>query len=145
MGTPPSGGSGSGSSSTSGSSQENTGGGGMGGGSSSNSALITLLKNTTTTWSAAVVGSSTAADLELSTGTSVIAIGGWDGSDPAPSLAQFEAWVQEGKISYLIASGGQGAGGSTSTATEIINWVKAHYKSETVGGTTVYILTSATS
>ncbi|HWC82880.1 MAG TPA: glycosyltransferase family 39 protein [Pseudonocardiaceae bacterium] len=119
------------------------GGGGMTGSGTTSSALTTLLTNAGTTWSAAVVGSQNAASLELSTGTSVIAIGGWDGSDPAPTLAQFETWVKEGKIHYLIASGGQG-GGSTGTYNSILTWVKAHYTAETVGGTTIYDLIKAT-
>ena len=53
-----------------------------------------------------------AASLELASGgKAVMAIGGWSGSDPAPTLAQFEAYVAAGQIHYFIASGGGGGGG----------------------------------
>src|SRR6185295_19058885 len=101
---------------------------------------------TTTTWAAATVGAQSAASLELSTGTSVMGIGGFTGSDPAPTLAQFQAYVQAGQVRYFIASdvgGGMGGGpGGSGTGTAIAAWVAAHYKAVTVGGTTVYDLTS---
>jgi 4-amino-4-deoxy-L-arabinose transferase-like glycosyltransferase len=102
-----------------------------------------LLKATTTRWAAAVDGSQSAATLELSSGTAVMAIGGWS-SDPAPTLAEFQAYVAAGDIGYYIV-GGQGGGpggpgGGTSTASEISTWVAANFSSETVGGSTVYVL-----
>ncbi len=78
-----------------------------------------------------------------------MAIGGFNGTDPAPSLAQFEKYVSEGKIHYYIASGGGFGGGggpgrSTSDdASAITSWVESHFTAETVGGVTVYDLTSA--
>ena len=70
------------------------------------------------------------------------------GSDDAPTLAQFQAYVEAGDISYLIASdGGRGGGGrgggSDSAATQITAWVEATYPATTVGGATVYDLTSS--
>ncbi|MFI5910156.1 glycosyltransferase family 39 protein [Dactylosporangium sp. NPDC051541] len=113
------------------------GGGGQGGGGTE---LTTLLRATTTKWAAATTGDQTAAELELETGKSVIAIGGWDGSDPAPTLARFKAWVSAGKVAYYIAGGrGGGLGGGNS---EIAAWVAANYTATTVGGTTVYKLTA---
>jgi 4-amino-4-deoxy-L-arabinose transferase-like glycosyltransferase len=115
--------------------------GGMGGGdASASNELTALLSKTTTTWAAAVSGSQSAASLELATGKSVIAIGGFSGTDDAPTLAQFKQWVAEGKIGYYI-SGGQGGRGSSSAASEIQSWVEANYSSATVGSTTVYALT----
>lgn len=114
--------------------------GGMGGDATASSELTALLSKTTTTWAAATSGSQSAASLELATGKSVIAIGGFSGTDDAPTLAQFKQWVAEGKISYYI-SGGQGGGGS-SAASEIQSWVESNYTATTVGSTTVYKLTS---
>jgi len=117
-----------------------------GGGASVSSALDKLIKATTTKWAAATVGSQTASALELSTGKSVIAIGGFTGSDNAPTLAQFESWVAEGKIRYFVAGGGLGGGnggGSGGAASQITQWVQQHYTATTVGGTTVYDLTKA--
>ena len=127
------------------------GGGGLLGGSSVSSALKTLLTTDSSkyTWSAAVSGSQNAASYELATGTSVIAIGGFNSTANGPTLAQFETWVSEGKIHYYIASGnggGFGGGGSSSgSSSSIEQWVSEHYTATTVGSTTVYDLTQATS
>lgn len=120
------------------------GGGGMGGNASASSALTALLAKTTTTWAAATSGSQSAASLELATGKSVIAIGGFSGTDDAPTLAQFREWVAEGKIAYYISGGqsGGGAGGNSSAASQIQSWVAANFTATTVGNTTVYELVS---
>jgi 4-amino-4-deoxy-L-arabinose transferase-like glycosyltransferase len=114
-------------------------GGGVGGTSAT---FIAALERTTTRWAAAVDGSNSAASLELSTGgKAVMAIGGFTGSDPAPTLKQFEAYVAAGDITYYIAGGqGGGPGGGGGVASQITSWVEAHYKSTTVGGETVYVL-----
>jgi hypothetical protein len=123
--------------------------GGQGGDGQANSALAALLAKTTSTWAAATGGSQSAATLELASGKSVIGIGGWDGSDNAPTLAQFKQYVAEGKIAYYISGGkggggGQrgGPGGSASSASEIQAWVTANYTATTVGTSTVYSLIS---
>jgi hypothetical protein len=117
-------------------------GGGMGG--QADSALVNLLKATTTRWAAAAVGSQSAAPLELSSGKAVMAIGGFTGSDPAPTLAQFQAYVAKGEIRYFIGGGGMGGGPGRGNS-EISTWVAAHFASTTVGGQTVYDLTKKTS
>ncbi len=58
------------------------------------------------TWVAAAVGSQNASGYQLATGDPVMAIGGFNGSDPSPTLAQFQQYVAEGKIHYFIGSGG---------------------------------------
>ena len=58
------------------------------------------------TWVAATVNSNKAAGYQLASGDPVMAIGGFNGTDPAPTLAQFEKYVAEGKIHYFIAVGG---------------------------------------
>jgi len=122
------------------------GGGGPtgGGGQAASSALVTLLKATDTTWAAATIGSQSAAPLELQSGKAVMAIGGFTGSDPSITLAQFEKLVDAGKIRYFIGGGGR-PGGSGSDTSAISSWVASHFSSSTVGGTTVYDLTKATS
>jgi hypothetical protein len=126
--------------------QGGQGGQGGPGGTTTSAALTTLLQDAGTTWSAAVVGSQSAASLELSSGTAVMAIGGWSGSDAAPTLQGFQALVAAGEVHYLIASGDGGGmggrGGADSVGTQITTWVKAHYTATTVGGQTVYDLTS---
>ncbi|MDN6459131.1 hypothetical protein [Bifidobacterium mongoliense] len=77
----------------------------------------------------------------------VMAIGGFNGSDPAPTLKQFKEYVQQGLIHYYIASssgGGTQMGGSGS-ASEISSWVAEHYTATTVDGVTVYDLSAEAS
>jgi 4-amino-4-deoxy-L-arabinose transferase-like glycosyltransferase len=114
-------------------------GGGMGGGEgSSSSAVGELLAKTTTKWAAATTGSQNAASLELASGKAVIGIGGWSGSDPAPTLDEFKAYVAAGEIKYYIDGGrGGGPGGGSS---EITAWVTANFTATTVDGQTVYDL-----
>ncbi|GIE87008.1 glycosyltransferase family 39 protein [Actinoplanes regularis] len=117
----------------------------MGRGGGGNSELTALLKAGTTKWSAAVSGATSAADLELASGTSVIALGGWNGSDPSPTLAEFQAHVAAGQIHYYISGGGMGGGrmgGGTTQSSEIATWVSANFTATTVGGTTIYDLTT---
>ncbi|MCW2527394.1 MAG: hypothetical protein JWM76_2254 [Pseudonocardiales bacterium] len=122
---------------------------GAGGGATTSSALTTALKATTTKWAAATVGDQSAAELELSTGKAVIAIGGWSGTDNSPTLAQFKAYVAAGKIRYFISGGGMGGGGTQSgtqsVGTQITAWVTANFTATTIGSSTVYDLTAATS
>ena len=94
-------------------------------------------------WVAATVDANNAASYELATGEPVMAIGGFNGTDPAPSLSQFEQSVEQGKIHYLIG-GGRGMGASGSNANQIESWVSQNFASTTVGGVTIYDLTQPT-
>jgi 4-amino-4-deoxy-L-arabinose transferase-like glycosyltransferase len=62
-------------------------------------------------WAAAVVGANDAAGYELAARVPIMAIGGFNGTDPAPSLAEFENYVKEKRIHYFIAGAGFGGGG----------------------------------
>ena len=75
-----------------------------------------------------------------------MSLGGFNGSDPYPSLAQFQALVNAGRVHYFIAGGmgGGGFGGGGSSMSEIASWVESNYASTSVGGITVYDLTSPT-
>ena len=68
-----------------------------------------------------------------------MAIGGFNGSDPAPTLAQFQDYVSKGRVHYFIAGGMRGSGGGSSS--QIASWVSANFAAMTVGGVTVYDLT----
>ncbi|MFI0810931.1 ArnT family glycosyltransferase [Streptomyces echinatus] len=97
------------------------------------------------TWAAASVGSQNAAAYQLATGAPVMAIGGFNGTDPSPTLAQFKKYVAEGRIHYFIAGGGMGAGGGSGTASQISSWVQKTFTKMTVGSATFYDLTRETS
>ncbi|MDT5052528.1 MAG: hypothetical protein QOF66_894 [Mycobacterium sp.] len=116
-----------------------------------NTELASLLGATHTPWSAATNGSQSAAALEISSGTSVMAVGGWSG-DPVPTLQQFIDDVHAGKISYYVEAG-RGANSpavhgevirstlhTASHTREIADWVAAHYAGTVIGGSTVYHL-----
>jgi hypothetical protein len=120
--------------------------GGMGGDAATSTELTALLSASDSTWSAAVPTSQTAASLELSSGTSVMSLGGWSGSDSAVTLAEFQQLVANGDVHYYIGGGqGGGPGGSSdSTSSQIADWVQANYTATTVGGQTVYDLTAPT-
>ncbi len=135
---------------TTGAATQRTGGGGANilSASTPSTELTTLLETNASdyTWVAAAVGANSAAGYQLATGDPVMAIGGFNGSDPWPTLAVFEQYVANGDIHYFIAGGGQGGGGGTSStnvSSQITSWVESHYTATTVGGTTVYDLTVA--
>jgi 4-amino-4-deoxy-L-arabinose transferase-like glycosyltransferase len=96
------------------------------------------------TWVAAAVGSQTASGYQLATDDPVMAIGGFNGTDPSPTLAQFQQYVAEGKIHYFIGGGGFGGmRGGSGDSSQIAEWVAANFEAQSIGGTTVYDLSNA--
>lgn len=91
----------------------------------------------------AAVGSSTSGSIALQSGRNVINMGGFMGSDPAPSLAKLKHFIAAGELHYVLLSsarqgGGSGApgGGSdtSSSATQTRDaWIRSH-------GTVVYVI-----
>jgi len=124
-------------------------GGGMGGllnGSQVGDELSRLLQDGSDgyRWTAAAIGANNAASYQLASGEAIMAIGGFNGSDPAPSLAQFQEYVRDGKVHYFIAGGGFGGGGfgpGANTSSGISTWVTQNFTSRTVDGVTIYDLT----
>ncbi|WP_405398097.1 ArnT family glycosyltransferase [Streptomyces microflavus] len=125
------------------------GGGGMGGllnGASVSTEAKALLEKDADayTWAAAAVGAQNAASYQLATGEPVMAIGGFNGSDPSPTLAQFKKYVAEGKIHYFVSGGTGGGGmggGGNGTSSRISSWVTENFTEVTVGSATFYDLT----
>ncbi len=120
-----------------------TGGGGMGGlldASTPSTEVVAALSEGASNyrWVAAAIGSQNAAGLQLGSGLPVMAIGGFNGSDPSPTLAQFQDYVDQGLIHYFAASGnggGRGGGmGGSGTASEISTWVQANFTAVTIDG-----------
>jgi 4-amino-4-deoxy-L-arabinose transferase-like glycosyltransferase len=118
------------------------GGGGLGGNTQVSSALTRLLADGATgyTWVAATVGSESAAPLQLAAGEPVLAIGGFNGTDPAPTLAGFEKLVSEHKIHYFVGQNRSSFGGGSGDASQITSWVESRFTGETIQGVTVYDL-----
>lgn len=121
-----------------------------GGAQSANATLVRFLvaNRGSARWIAATSGSGSAAPLQLAAGAPVMAMGGFSGGDPAPTLAQFIALVKAGDLRYYVAGGmgGGGMGGDRGDGTAIQSWVEAHgaeVASATVGGATVYDLSPA--
>jgi 4-amino-4-deoxy-L-arabinose transferase-like glycosyltransferase len=130
--------------------------GGYLGGDTASPQLDAMLRATTTRWSAAIDHSSPAAALELSSDTSVMAIGGFK-NDPTPTLDEFQNYVKNRDVTYYIVAkprtpkngqpgqepqqnpGGRPAG-PTSGHQDIADWVAADFTSTSVGNATVYDL-----
>ncbi|HEY9314583.1 ArnT family glycosyltransferase [Williamsia sp.] len=122
--------------------QRGAAGGGLLSGSQPTEELVALLSTDAGdyTWVAAAIGSNSASGYQLATEHSVMPIGGFNGSDPSPTLVEFQVYVNEGKIHYFIAGGGQ-MGGGGGTASEITEWIEANFTATTVGSVTLYDLT----
>ena len=107
-------------------------GGGLGG--SASKQLIAYLEahRDGATWLVAVRGSDAAAAIILQTGgIPVMAMGGFSGSDPAPTVAQLEQYVKEGKLRYVLTGGrggfgggGFGGGGGGGVVASVTSWVE---------------------
>ncbi len=143
---------------------------GMGGPESEQASpqLVALLRGAGTRWAAATTGAMNQAGLQLASGVPVMPIGGFIGSDPAPTLAQFQQDVATGQVRYFVVGGGpggmtggpggapgasdapgargapgaDGTGGPMSRGTSgaITSWVTGHFTKIEVGGRTVYDL-----
>ena len=90
---------------------------------------------------AATTGSNSASGYQLATGDPVMAIGGFNGTDPTPTLAQFEQYVSEGRIHYYVGGGGgvrgrrpRGFGNLDLVADRLLG--QPHYTAVTVDGVT---------
>jgi hypothetical protein len=96
------------------------------------------------TWVAAAVGANNASGYQLATGDPVMSLGGFNGSDPWPTLEAFQQYVANGEVHYFIGGGGGRGGqlGGSNATTEIAQWVAANFTASTVGGVTVYDLTA---
>jgi 4-amino-4-deoxy-L-arabinose transferase-like glycosyltransferase len=109
-------------------------------------AVATLEENADSyTWVAAAVGANNAAGYQLATGDPVMAIGGFNGSDPSPTLAQFQQYVADGQVHWFIGGGmGMASDGGSSASAEIAAWVQENFTARTIDGVTMYDLSGAT-
>ncbi|MFI7003848.1 glycosyltransferase family 39 protein [Nocardia sp. NPDC050175] len=123
--------------------------GGLLGASKPSDKVVSLLEQNGAdyTWVAAATGSNSAAGFQLATELPVMPVGGFNGSDPSPTLDQFKDYVAQGKIHYYIGSGREGGGrgrdsADPSTSSQIAQWVQANYTATEVDGITLYDLTT---
>ncbi len=79
------------------------------------------------------------AAMMLATGTSVMAIGGFTGSDPYSTLPRFQQYVADGEIRWFVEGGG---GAPWWGDDAITTWVRQHHTAQTVDGRVVYDLTA---
>ena len=116
--------------------------GGPGGAEADNAELAALIESADNRWAAASIGSHTASSLELKTGASVMAIGGFTGSDNSPTLEQFQQYVADNEVRYFIAGDRGGPRRDSGAASDITTWVQQNFTAIDVGGTTVYDLSA---
>lgn len=93
------------------------------------------------TWATAVVGSESAANYQLELGRAVMPIGGFDGTDPYPTLEQFRDLVDLKRIGSLTVQNlppltAEGRGESA----RIVEWVRSHFAPDTFDGAEFYDL-----
>ena len=97
------------------------------------------------TWVAATVGSNNAAGYQLASGAPVMAIGGFNGTDPSPTLQEFQRYVADRQIHYFIRGkmmiGHWGPSTGSSESSDIAEWVETHYTPQTVDRVLIYDLT----
>jgi hypothetical protein len=95
------------------------------------------------TWVAAAVGSNTAAGYQLATQRPLMPLGGINGTDPSPTLAQFQQYVAVGRVQWFIGGGvGMRSNTGSDSAHEIATWVEENFEARTVDGLTVYDLSA---
>jgi 4-amino-4-deoxy-L-arabinose transferase-like glycosyltransferase len=110
-----------------------------------NPQLDAMLSATHTNWSAAISRSSVAAGLELTSHTAVMAIGGFSGRDPVPTLSEFQQYVAGHRVTYyLVADDYHDHVDSWPwhrQQSDVTDWVVANYAPVRVGDYTAYDLT----
>ncbi len=117
-------------------------GGGLGGNTSDSALLSYLVANQgSTTWIVAINSAQEAGSIELATGLPVMAMGGFTGSDPTPTLDQLKSYVASGKLRFVLASGGGfggggfgGGPGGADTSSERTTWVTSTCQVVNYGG-----------
>ena len=116
------------------------------GASSVSSALVKAISSGSSsyTWAAAAIGSNSAAGYQLATGLAVMPLGGFNGSDPSPTLGEFEKLVANHEIHWFIGGSVGAANGGSAAASSIASWVAANFTATTVDGVTLYDLSGGT-
>ena len=93
------------------------------------------------TWLVAVSSANQAGPIQIASGIPVMAMGGFMGSDPAPTLEQLQAFIRQGRLRFVL-EGGPGGGpggffggdGTGNVAVARTEWVRSACTPVTVGG-----------
>ena len=95
------------------------------------------------TWVAATIGSVCAAGYQLASGHSVMPIGGFNGTDPAPAPDAFLRLVLSKRIHYFIVTNAihEDQWGHLDTNALIQQWVQRNFTPKRIGRMMVYDLT----
>ncbi len=101
-------------------------GGGMDDGGAVSADTVTWLQEHqgSATYLFAASGSQATADVIIATGEAVVTMGGFRGSDNAPTVSQLEQLVASGRLKYVLLSGG--GMGDRGGSSEVSAWVTAH-------------------
>lgn len=93
------------------------------------------------TWATAIVGSESAANYQLALGLPVLPVGGFDGTDPYPTLEQFKKFVADKKVGSMVIQNvppltleGQGE------SARVLEWVRTTFTKQQIGDTEYYDL-----
>jgi 4-amino-4-deoxy-L-arabinose transferase-like glycosyltransferase len=116
------------------------GGGGAAGSLSAELVAYLVANRGTATWLVAVPSANVAGPIQLETGIPVMAMGGFSGSDPAPTLEQLQAYISSGELRFVMPGGfgGMGPGGARgfgSATTEIADWIAEACTAVRIGAT----------
>jgi 4-amino-4-deoxy-L-arabinose transferase-like glycosyltransferase len=89
-----------------------------------------VAKRGSATWLVAVPSANLAGPIQLQTGIPVMAMGGFSGGDPVPTLEQLKGYVRSGQLRFVMAGGTRGpspgpggARGSNDSSSAIADWV----------------------
>ncbi|MCC8248791.1 ArnT family glycosyltransferase [Saccharothrix luteola] len=105
--------------------------------------LVALLRDSEGfTWAAAAVGSNNAAGYQLDSGAPVMAVGGFNGTDPAPTLEEFQELVRSGQVHYFLGGALMPAETGSDASRRIAEWVAETFTATTVDDVEVYDLTA---
>jgi 4-amino-4-deoxy-L-arabinose transferase-like glycosyltransferase len=105
--------------------------------------VVDLLRRDTDdqVWGAATYSAQNAALYQIDSGRPVIPLGGWLGTDPAPTLEQFQRLVSEHQIGYFIWQQDLLDRGELSPETlSISEWVRSNFREQVVDGVRLYDL-----
>jgi 4-amino-4-deoxy-L-arabinose transferase-like glycosyltransferase len=115
---------------------------GAGGEAVSNAVTDYLVANRgSARWIVAVNSANQAGSIELATGEAVMAMGGFTGSDPTPTVDQLQAYVASGALRFVIVGGGDG--GPSGGSSDVSTWVGANCAAVSSVSSSLYDCASA--